>query len=50
MYTCKECGIKVIVHDGKIHKICQCKAPVVCDMAGHAVGKGDMNHVAVQSK
>lgn len=40
MYKCEKCGKTVIVHDGKIHKICACKAAVVAEMSAKAVGKG----------
>lgn len=40
MYKCSKCGMAVIVHNGKIHKGCQCVAPVTAEMSAKADGKG----------
>lgn len=40
MYSCKKCGLGVIVVSGKIIKACKCVAPVVADMSAKAEGKG----------
>lgn len=46
MYSCKKCGLAVIVFDGsgkildKPIKACECNAPIVADMSATATGKG----------
>ena len=43
MYKCKKCGAAVIVHNGKIHKVCTCAAPIITEMKAEAKGSGGIS-------
>lgn len=40
MYTCKKCGLAVIVTKEATIKACNCKAPIIASMSAVASGKG----------
>lgn len=40
MYQCSKCGLAVIVHEGKVHRGCQCNATVILDLKGEMKGVG----------
>lgn len=43
MYTCKACGAKVIVQNGKIYRKCKCTGTVIADMKVEVKGSGKLS-------
>lgn len=39
MYKCANCGIAVIVIEGKIIKVCNCNSGVIAELSATATGK-----------
>lgn len=40
MYRCGECSLPVVVVPGLVVRQCECKAPIIAEMASRLAGRG----------
>ena len=44
MYSCKKCGLAVIIENSQVFKPCKCGAPIVADMKVSLKGTGGVSN------